>query len=163
MALRRATKIVATLGPASSDPDLLAMFVRPLVAWSGGNPTVTRIMDRTPWIQSLNPDQTTDAYSRTSSKRPPHDLVADVPRLYTYADQPPAVQVLHRHGEGEDLAWPAMGLRHRHGEEAEGGAHPEIDDGHEAASDDHRGDGVVPGDMVGAAGFACHGESITGS
>jgi hypothetical protein len=88
---------VAELGPIrsarTSDPDLLAMFVRPLVAWSGGNPTVTRIMDRTPWIQSLNPDQTTGAYSRTSTKRPPHNLVADVPRLYTYADQPPAVPV----------------------------------------------------------------------
>ncbi len=50
---------VAQLGPIrsarTSDPDLLAMFVRPIVAWSGGNPTVTRIMARTPWIQSLNP------------------------------------------------------------------------------------------------------------
>jgi hypothetical protein len=88
---------VGELGPIrsarTSDPDLLAMFVRPLVAWSGGNPTVTRTMDRTPWIQSLNPDQTTDAYSRTSTKRAPHNLVVDVPRLYTYADQPPALPV----------------------------------------------------------------------
>ena len=88
---------VTELGPIrsarTSDPDLLAMFVRPLVAWSGGNPTVTRIMDSTPWIQSLNPDQTTDAYSRTRTKKAPHNLVADVPRLYTYADQPPALPV----------------------------------------------------------------------
>jgi hypothetical protein len=86
---------VDELGPIrsarTSDPDLLAMFVRPLVAWSGGNPTVTRTMNSTPWIQSLNPDQTTGAYSRTRTKRAPHNLVADVPRLYSYADEPPAV------------------------------------------------------------------------
>jgi hypothetical protein len=88
---------VAELGPIrsarTSDPDILAMFVRPLVAWSGGNPTVVRAMNSTPWIQSVNPDQTTDAYSRTRSKPAPHNLVADVPRLHTYADEPPAVPV----------------------------------------------------------------------
>lgn len=86
---------VDELGPIrsarTSDPDLLAMFVRPIVAWSGGNPTVTRAMNSAPWIQSLNPDQTTGAYSRTRAKRAPHNLVADVPRLYSYADEPPAV------------------------------------------------------------------------
>jgi hypothetical protein len=88
---------VTELGPIrsarTSDPDLLAMFVKPLVAWSGGNPTVLRIMNNTPWIQSLNPDQTSGAYSRTSTKQAPHNLVVDVPRLYTYADQPPALPV----------------------------------------------------------------------
>lgn len=88
---------VTELGPIrsarTSDPDLLAMFVRPLVAWSGGNPTVMRIMNSTGWIQSLNPDQTTGAYSRTSTKNPPHNLVVDVPKLYTYAEQPPALPV----------------------------------------------------------------------
>ena len=83
------------LGPIrsarTSDPDLLAMFGRPLVAWSGGNPTVTRIMNSASWIQSLNPDQTSDAYSRTRTKKAPHNLVADVARLYDYADEPPAV------------------------------------------------------------------------
>ena len=86
---------VQQLGPIrsarTSDPDLLAMFGRPLVAWSGGNPTVTRIMNSTPWIQSLNPDQTSDAYSRTRTKKAPHNLVVDVGRIYTYADEPPAV------------------------------------------------------------------------
>lgn len=88
---------VEELGPIrsarTSDPDLLAMFVKPLVAWSGGNPTVLRTMNSTPWIQSLNPDQTSGAYSRTSSKSAPHNLVVDVPRLYSYAEEPPAVPV----------------------------------------------------------------------
>ncbi len=88
---------VERLGPVrsarTSDPDLLAMFVRPLVAWSGGNPTVLRAMRSTPWIQSLNPDQATAAYSRTRTKKAPHNLVVDVPTLYSFAEQPPAIPV----------------------------------------------------------------------
>lgn len=86
---------VDELGPIrsarTSDPDLLAMFVRPIVAWSGGNPTVTRAMNSAPWIQSLNQDQASDAYFRTRSKRAPHNLVAEVPELYRLADEPPAI------------------------------------------------------------------------
>ncbi|MFN7148550.1 MAG: DUF3048 domain-containing protein [Microthrixaceae bacterium] len=77
----------------TSDPDLLAMFVRPLVAWSGGNPTVTNIMNSTPWIQALNPDQAPGAYFRSRDKRAPHNLIARVPELYARADQPPALPV----------------------------------------------------------------------
>ncbi len=77
----------------TSDPDLLAMFVRPLVAWSGGNPTVTNIMNSTPWIQALNPDQAPGAYFRSRDKRAPHNLIARVPDLYARADQPPALPV----------------------------------------------------------------------
>ncbi len=86
-----ATRVGPIRSARSSDPDLLAMFVRPLVAWSGGNPTVTKQMNSTPWIQALNPDQARNAYSRSSAKPAPHNLIVDVPTLYTYADQPPAV------------------------------------------------------------------------
>lgn len=86
-----ATRVGPIRSARSSDPDLLAMFVRPLVAWSGGNPTVTRQMNDTPWIQALNPDQAPNAYSRSNAKPKPHNLIVDVPTLYTYADQPPAV------------------------------------------------------------------------
>jgi hypothetical protein len=88
---------VAELGPIrsarTSDPDLLAMFVRPLFAWSGGNPKVIGQIRSTPWIQSLTPDQVRGAYSRSSAKRAPHNLIADVERLYRAADEPPAVPV----------------------------------------------------------------------
>ena len=91
------SKDVQQIGPIrsarTSDPDLFAMFVRPLVAWSGGNKNVTQIMDETPWIQSLTPTQAPNAYSRTSAKSAPHNLVLDVPTIYSYADQPPAVPV----------------------------------------------------------------------
>src|SRR5207344_2741734 len=73
----------------TSDPDLLAMFVRPLVAWSGGNPSVSEIMGSTPWIQSLNHTQAEPTYSRTNTKKAPHNLMVNVPEIYTYADQPP--------------------------------------------------------------------------
>lgn len=86
---------VDELGPIrsarTSDPDLLAMFVRPLFAWSGGNPKVIGQIRSTPWIQSLTPDQVRGAYSRSSAKRAPHNLIADVERLYRAADEPPAV------------------------------------------------------------------------
>jgi hypothetical protein len=88
---------VDELGPIrsarTSDPDLLAMFVRPLFAWSGGNPKVIGQIRSTPWIQSLNPDQVRGAYSRSSAKRAPHNLIADVERLYRAADEPPALPV----------------------------------------------------------------------
>lgn len=86
-----ATRVGPIRSARTSDPDILAMFVRPLVAWSGGNPTVTKVMNSTPWIQSLNPDQAPNAYSRNKAKQAPHNLILDVPVLYTYADQPPAV------------------------------------------------------------------------
>lgn len=86
-----ATRVGPIRSARTSDPDLLAMFVRPLVAWSGGNPTVTRLMNNTPWIQALNPSQATNAYSRNRAKSAPHNLIVDVPVLYTYADQPPAI------------------------------------------------------------------------
>lgn len=91
------SKDVQEVGPVrsarTSDPDLLAMFVRPLVAWSGGNQAVTEVMDSTPWIQSLNHTQAEPAYSRTNTKKAPHNLMVNVPEIYTYADQPPAVPV----------------------------------------------------------------------
>jgi Protein of unknown function (DUF3048) N-terminal domain/Protein of unknown function (DUF3048) C-terminal domain len=91
------SKDAQEIGPVrsarTSDPDLLAMFVRPLVAWSGGNPTVSEIMGSTPWIQSLNHTQAEPAYSRTNTKKAPHNLMVNVPEIYTFADQPPAVPV----------------------------------------------------------------------
>jgi Protein of unknown function (DUF3048) N-terminal domain/Protein of unknown function (DUF3048) C-terminal domain len=91
------SKDVQEIGPVrsarTSDPLLLGMFVRPLVAWSGGNANVTEVMDSTPWIQSLNHSQASSAYSRTRSKSAPHNLMVNVPEIYTYADQPPALPI----------------------------------------------------------------------
>ncbi|CAB5059719.1 MAG: DUF3048 domain-containing protein [Actinobacteria bacterium] len=87
------SKDVQQVGPIrsarTSDPDLLAMFGRPLVAWSGGNENVVQVMADTPWIQSVSHSQAPDAYSRSSAKKAPHNLILDVPKIYTYADQPP--------------------------------------------------------------------------
>jgi hypothetical protein len=89
------SKDVQQAGPIrsarTSDPDLLAMFGRPLVAWSGGNENVSQVMLNTPWIQSLNQSQAPDAYFRSKAKKAPHNLILDVPKLYTYADQPPVL------------------------------------------------------------------------
>ncbi|MSV85543.1 MAG: DUF3048 domain-containing protein, partial [Actinobacteria bacterium] len=89
------SKDVQQVGPIrsarTSDPDLLAMFGRPLVAWSGGNENVVQVMADTPWIQSVSHSQAPDAYSRSSAKKAPHNLILDVPKIYTYADQPPVL------------------------------------------------------------------------
>jgi len=116
------SKDVQQVGPIrsarTSDPDLLAMFVRPLVAWSGGNRNVTGIMDATPWIQNLTPTQAPNAYSRTRSKSAPHNLVLDVPTVYSYADQPPAVptQLFNYLAPGQDPGgFPVLGFSVRVG------------------------------------------------
>jgi len=102
------SKDVQEVGPIrsarTSDPDLLAMFGRPLVAWSGGNENVTKVMADTPWIQSLNPGQAPGAYSRSSAKKAPHNLILNVPKLYTYADLPPVLpsQLFNYVAPGQD-------------------------------------------------------------
>ena len=89
------SKDVQQVGPIrsarTSDPDLLAIFGRPLVAWSGGNENVVQVMADTPWIQSASQSQDPDAYSRSKAKRAPHNLILDAPKLYTSADQPPVL------------------------------------------------------------------------
>ncbi len=86
---------VAELGPVrsarTSVPDLLAMFGRPMLAWSGGNPAVTELIDSTPWIQSLTPNSAGDAFSRSSDRSAPHNLILDVGVAESMADQPPSI------------------------------------------------------------------------
>ncbi|MHB1138184.1 MAG: DUF3048 domain-containing protein, partial [Microthrixaceae bacterium] len=102
------SKDVQDAGPVrsarTSDPDLLAMFVRPIVAWSGGNQSVSDVMNSTPWIQSLNHSQGEPAYHRDRSRSAPHNLVVNLPRLWEFADQPPALPsaVFQYLPEGQD-------------------------------------------------------------
>lgn len=74
----------------TGDPEILAMFGRPLVAWSGANPTTTRVMRDTPWIQNIDVDRF-DGYSRVSDRSAPHNLRLDARAAFGVADQPPAV------------------------------------------------------------------------
>ena len=103
----------------TSDPDLLGMFVRPIVAWSGGNQNVSDVMNSTPWIQSLNHTQGEPAYRRDPSRRAPHNLVVNLPRLWEFADQPPALPtpVFQYLAPGQDPGgMPAFGLDVRVGD-----------------------------------------------
>jgi hypothetical protein len=102
------SKDVGDAGPVrsarTSDPDLLGMFVRPIVAWSGGNANVSAVMNDTPWIQSLNHTQGEPAYRRDRSRSAPHNLIVNLPRLWEFADQPPALPtpVFGYLAEGQD-------------------------------------------------------------
>lgn len=77
----------------TSDPDLLAMFGRPLTAWSGANPATKELMRSIPWIQDVSADRYAGLYRREGSRRAPHNLVLDATAAFEKADadqQPPA-------------------------------------------------------------------------
>lgn len=83
---------VGDVGPVRSartgDPDLLAMLGRPLTAWSGANPTTTRMMLDTPWVQSVDVDRLTSAYRRSGDRRAPHNLLLDARAAFAAAEEP---------------------------------------------------------------------------
>lgn len=86
---------VGDVGPVrsarTSDPDLLAMFGRPLTAWSGANPATTSIMRSLDWIQDVSVDRLRGAYRRVDLRRAPHNLVLDARQAFAAADEPAVV------------------------------------------------------------------------
>lgn len=100
----------------TSDPDLLAMFGRPLFAWSGGNRNVVKVIAGISFIQNESHDKVPGAYSRTRSKRPPHNLLLDAEKLFKLAEEPPAVpHAVFAYRSGDDptpgLAVPGVSLK----------------------------------------------------
>ena len=83
---------VDSVGPTrsarTSDPDLLAMFGRPLFAWSGGNASVAEVIRTTPWIQDIGFDRLSDAYTRDRSRRRPHNLMFTPAAGFAVAEEP---------------------------------------------------------------------------
>lgn len=59
----------------TSDPDLLAMFGKPVFAWSGGNANVTKVIRSTPWLVNASHDNRSADYFRERGRRAPHNLV----------------------------------------------------------------------------------------
>jgi hypothetical protein len=73
------------VGPIRSgrtqDIDLLGSFNRPLFAWSGGNPSVTRAIANSDFINLSA--LTTPGYFRTSDRQSPHDLYSRTTDLWS--------------------------------------------------------------------------------
>lgn len=91
------SKPAESIGPVRSarttDPDLLAMFGRPLFAYSGGNTGVLADLRSSDWFDDVSHDAVPGAYERDRSRRAPHDLMADAPGLVTEADEAPVLPV----------------------------------------------------------------------
>ncbi len=103
---------VEKVGPVrsarTSDPDILGMFGRPLFVWSGGNRNVVKVIREVPFIQNESHDKVPDAYSRTKSKRAPHNLLADARKIFERAEQPPSVPQPVFSYRGPDDATPGL-------------------------------------------------------
>lgn len=102
------TRIPDLVGPVrsarTSDPDLLAMFAKPVFAWSGGNSNVMKVIQRTPWIEDASHSAQPDFYFRESGRRAPHNLLIRAPQLLEAsrsAGLPPG-QLFQYLGTGEE-------------------------------------------------------------
>lgn len=86
-----------SIGPVRSarttDPDLLAMFGRPLFSYSGGNTGVLAALRSSDWFQDVSHDAVPGAYERDRSRHAPHNLMADAPGLFEEADEAPVLPV----------------------------------------------------------------------
>lgn len=106
---------VGDVGPIrsarTSDPDLLALFGRPLAAWSGANPATKELMQSVEWIQDVSADRLPDAYRRDDRDRAPHNLVLDASEAFAAADDPIRLptQLFEYRDEGEAPAGEAVG------------------------------------------------------
>jgi hypothetical protein len=84
-----------SIGPIRSarttDPDLLAMFGRPLFAYSGGNRRVLADLRSSDWFEDVSHDAVPGRYERDRSRRAPHNLMADAPGLVLEADEAPVL------------------------------------------------------------------------
>jgi len=78
----------ARVGPVRSartaDPDVLAQFGVPILAYSGGAPNVRRALDRADLL-ALDETRGGAAFTRDESREAPHNLYADTRSLYKVA------------------------------------------------------------------------------
>ncbi|MCB1256780.1 MAG: DUF3048 domain-containing protein [Microthrixaceae bacterium] len=59
----------------TSDPDILAMFGKPVFAWSGGNKNVMKVINNTEWIVNASHDKRQGDYFRERTRKAPHNLI----------------------------------------------------------------------------------------
>ncbi|MEZ5375509.1 MAG: DUF4214 domain-containing protein [Acidimicrobiales bacterium] len=83
--------VPAVVGPVRSirttDFDVLAQFNNPMLAASGANATVLRLLESAP-VQNVNALVGGNAYYRDANRRAPHNLFATTSRLYAIAPNP---------------------------------------------------------------------------
>lgn len=109
---------VGDVGPIrsarTSDPDLLAMFGRPLSAWSGANVATAGVMRSTPWLQNVDIDRLGGLYRRSTERRAPHNLVLDARAAFGAAEEssePPTPVFGYVEPEVEPRGRPVDGVR----------------------------------------------------
>jgi hypothetical protein len=88
----------------TSDVNIMAQLGRPLLAWSGGNPGVTRAIQNAN-IDNLTPDRYASAYFRLSERRRPHNYYSNTSTLFSLAtDATPVPAPLFQYrAEGDPL------------------------------------------------------------
>lgn len=97
----------ASIGPTRSarysDPDILALFGKPLFGWSGANDGVHVAVDNTPWIVNVNWERYIKDYKRRSDRKAPHNLFTTSAALFGHAQpgQTPPVPIFGYLAEGE--------------------------------------------------------------
>lgn len=69
-----------------SDPDILALFGKPLFGWSGANEGVTERVLHTPWIKNVHWNVAQKQYHRISGRKAPHNLLTSTGALFALAD-----------------------------------------------------------------------------
>jgi hypothetical protein len=69
-----------------SDPDILAMFGKPLFGWSGANEGVTDRVLKTPWIKNVHWNAAPKLYHRIKGRKVEHTLLTNTPALFGLAD-----------------------------------------------------------------------------
>jgi hypothetical protein len=99
----------------TSDINILAQLGRPLLAWSGGNPFVTRAIGNAN-IDNLTPDRYESAYFRTKDRAKPHNFFSNTSTLFSLAtDATPVPQPLFQYrAPGDPLpptAQPSGGVK----------------------------------------------------
>jgi hypothetical protein len=101
-----------------SDPDILALFGRPLFGWSGANEDVVGDVLSKDWIVNVEWNRVQSAYARRSNRKAPHNLYTSTPPLFerAAAGQPAPPAIFDRLGPGEvPLGSPLAGVTFRIG------------------------------------------------
>ena len=79
-------KVGPTRSARYSDPDILAIFGKPLFGWSGANDGVIKAVESSPWIVNVNWGVGgNDRYFRTKDKPAPHNLYTTTQNLFALA------------------------------------------------------------------------------
>ena len=90
----------------TSDPDIVAALGRPLFAWSGGNPGVTRAIANSNLVDvGFSRKSVEGGYYRERSRKAPHNLYADARALFSLAEQgqPAPTPLFTYRAEGDAL------------------------------------------------------------